>query len=249
MSNAASNKADYALYEKTACEYDRVRFSGRAGNWGHRRHVEVLNGICDDWRGKRVLEIGCGTGRITKMLVSWGSHVTATDISPEMLKVAQGRFENGDRSGRVEFRIMSVFDIDIDLASYDYIVMVNVLGRLSDPQGALDAIAAKMSAEARLVFSFPCLTSLLLPFGLLVNVRGRSLSRDVTSWWCTPKQIESYCRAAGLAVVGFKGNYYVPVPRLLFWTLPFFWSCDKLLAGPFPKLCPSAFVECRRSQG
>lgn len=247
MHVAPSSETDYLLYTKSARQYDRVRFAGRAGQWGHRRQVEILGSLCDNWHGKRVLEIGCGTGRITEALVRWGANVTATDITAEMLDAARARFKGHDPSRTPDFRVMSVFDIDLDLRSYDYVIMINVLGRLSNPGLAIEQVVSRISGEGRFVFTFPCLTSVLLPFGLLVNARGRSLSRDVTSRWYRPTQIEGLCRAAGVAVMGFRGNHYVPLPRLLFWTLPFFWACDKFLARPFPERCPSVFVECMRS--
>lgn len=247
MPSTMSNKADYALYERSASQYDRVRFRGIAGRWGHRRQIEIVKALADDWQGKRVLEIGCGTGRITEMLARWGARVTATDISGEMLDVAQSRLKDIPGVFSPEFRRMSVVDIDLDLKDYDLLIMVNVLGRLSNPVEAIRQIASKMSADCRFVFTFPCLTSVLLPFGLLANARGRSLSRDVTSRWYTPAAIRDDCAAAGLRIVGFHGNHYVPVPRLLFATLPFFWTCDKLLARRFPTRCPSVFVECRLS--
>ena len=230
-------EADFRLYERTARQYDRVRFSGLAGRWGHRRQVEILRNLCDDWRDKRVLEIGCGTGRITEALARWGRSVTATDISREMLEVARSRLREEAGLAMPEFRIMSVFECDLDLRVYDYIIMVNVLGRLSDPGRAIREIGSRMGGQGRLIFTFPCLTSVLLPAALAVNLRGKSLTRDVTSRWYTPGAIRGYCRSGGLEIVRFRGNHYVPVPRLLFPTLPLFWACDKLLGRLFPCRC------------
>ncbi len=42
-------------------------------------------------RGARVLEIGCGTGSVTAMLVARGGRVTAVDQNPEMLDRARDR--------------------------------------------------------------------------------------------------------------------------------------------------------------
>lgn len=237
--------ADFRLYEKTARQYDRVRFNGLAGSWGHRRQVEVLRSFCPDWRNKKVLEIGCGTGRITESLARWGARVTATDISKEMLQVARDRMNSQADVPTPEFRVMSVFECDLDLRSYDYIVMVNVLGRLSDPARAIREIASRMGGQTTLIFSFPCLTSILLPAALAVNLRGKSLSRDVTSRWYSPRTIRCYCLTAGLEIVRFRGNHYVPVPRLLFPTLPLFWACDQVVGRISPRRCPSVFVECR----
>jgi len=245
-SDSKSGKADYLLYENTARIYDKQRFSGLAGEWGHHRQISILKNLVQDCRGKNILEIGCGTGRITEALANWGAEVTATDISQEMLQVAQHRFSADQDIPMPKFRVMSVFDIDADLKEYDYVIMVNVLGRLSNPREAIQIISSKISETCRFIFTFPCLTSILLPFALIVNVRGKSLARDVTSHWYTPRTIEKYCNDAGLGIVRWHGNHYVPVPRLLFPTFPLFWACDSLLAGSFPKRCPSVFVVCKR---
>ncbi len=245
-SESMSDKTDYLLYEKTAETYDRQRFTGRAGEWGHNRQISILQNLAQDWQARKVLEIGCGTGRITELLARWGAKITATDISEQMLKVAQARFNKDSKLPMPEFRIMSVFDIDRSIEDYDYVIMVNVLGRLSKPREAIQKISSKISETCRFIFTFPCLTSILLPFGLVVNVRGKSLTRGATSHWYTPGTIEAYCNNAGLEIVDWQGNHYVPVPHLLFPLLPLFRMCESLLAKSFPKRCPSVFVVCKR---
>ena len=41
-----------------------------------------------DWRGKRVLEIGCGDGRLARRLVRLGARVIASDPDPEEVRQA-----------------------------------------------------------------------------------------------------------------------------------------------------------------
>lgn len=49
--------------------------------------------------GERVLDIGCGSGASTEALASAvgsGGHVTAVDVSPDLLKLARARLEGAD---------------------------------------------------------------------------------------------------------------------------------------------------------
>ncbi len=245
-SDTQDHQEDYQLYNKTAADYDNTRFKGKAGDWGHQRQLKVLRNMVEDWKGKKVLEIGCGTGRITEALVSWGANVTATDISQEMIDVAKTRFTDPHNIIQPEFQLLSIFEKNLDFSAFDSIIMINVLGRLSEPEVAINNIAASMSDGSTFIFSFPNLSSVLLPFGLLVNARGKSIGREVTSHWYMPSAIEKFCNNADLQVLQYYGNHYIPVPRLLFWTLPFFWLVEKLIAKPFPKHCASVFAKCTR---
>jgi demethylmenaquinone methyltransferase/2-methoxy-6-polyprenyl-1,4-benzoquinol methylase len=57
-----------------------------------RLHAAVaMAAVPDDEAGVRVLEIGCGTGAVTALLVSRGAAVTALDQAPEMLEQAKAR--------------------------------------------------------------------------------------------------------------------------------------------------------------
>jgi len=42
-----------------------------------------------DWRGKRVLEIGCGDGRLTRRLAELGAKVLAIDPDAERVRAAR----------------------------------------------------------------------------------------------------------------------------------------------------------------
>lgn len=55
------------------------------------------------WRGKRVLEIGCGIGTDTINFARHGADVTVAELSDESLKVAKRRAEVFDLEDRIHF--------------------------------------------------------------------------------------------------------------------------------------------------
>lgn len=240
-------KEDFQIYNRTAKQYDQVRFAGQAGIWSHRRQMEVMRRLLPDLKGKRILEIGAGTGRVTHYLAQAGARVLATDISSEMLDVAKQRLSGTSFERITEFRQFNIFDLGMNFADYDYVIALNVLSRLSNPEAAIMTIARSMLPECRFLFSFNCLYSVLLPFALLVNIRGKSLSRTVTSRWYTPAQIENFCKKAGLEILAWQGNHYVPNPRLLFFTLPLFKIFERVISKRFPQWSPSMSVVTRKS--
>ena len=55
-------------------------------------------------RGRRVLEVACGTGNHTKLLVERGYVVTGVDISDDMLRVARSKVKGGAKFVRGDMR-------------------------------------------------------------------------------------------------------------------------------------------------
>ncbi len=57
-----------------------------------------------DWRGKKVLEIGCGNGRLTRRLARLGADIEAIDPNPELIKTASMELPRTFAS-RVQFNV------------------------------------------------------------------------------------------------------------------------------------------------
>lgn len=52
----------------------------------------------------RILEVGCGTGRVLRYLLGRGCQVTGVDISGEMLEIAHQRLAAFERAGQLRLR-------------------------------------------------------------------------------------------------------------------------------------------------
>src|SRR5688500_7637341 len=57
----------------------------------------------DKWRGKKVLEIGCGIGTDTINFARAGADVTAVDLSAQSVKLARKRAEVMGVANRINF--------------------------------------------------------------------------------------------------------------------------------------------------
>jgi len=53
-----------------------------------------ISSVGKQWHGSRVLELGCGTGTFADMVVASGATYIGLDLSPRMIEVARGKFEN-----------------------------------------------------------------------------------------------------------------------------------------------------------
>ena len=84
------------LFDRVAEEYDRVRSDYPA------EIVDAACSIATLGSGSAVLEIGCGTGKLTEALARRGLHVEAVDPGERMIEVARRRVGG---SPHVTFRI------------------------------------------------------------------------------------------------------------------------------------------------
>lgn len=80
--------------------------------------------------GRRVLELGCGTGAVTARLVERGARLTALDQSPEMLERAKQRLAR--RAHEVEWLECTASEIDaLPAGGFDAVVASFALSEMS----------------------------------------------------------------------------------------------------------------------
>jgi demethylmenaquinone methyltransferase/2-methoxy-6-polyprenyl-1,4-benzoquinol methylase len=103
--------------------------------------------------GADVLEIGCGTGAVTALLLARGARVTAIDQNPEMLEQARRRL-GGSPSGRVDLVERTASEIDgLPERAFDAVVASLSLSEMSPGERAfvLRAARQRLRPEGRLV--------------------------------------------------------------------------------------------------
>lgn len=94
------------------------------------------------WRGKRVLEIGCGIGTDTINFARAGARVTAVDLSAESLKLARRRAEVFGLSDKIEFFEANAERLSeyIPARPYDLVYSFGVIHHSPDPKKIIEQI-------------------------------------------------------------------------------------------------------------
>jgi SAM-dependent methyltransferase len=136
-------------WDREAATFDDEPDHGLADPVTREAWRELLTGVLPSAPG-RVVDLGCGTGTLSRLLVDEGYRVDGLDFSPEMVararaKVPEATFVVGDAS-----------DPGLERAAYDVVLDRHVLWALPDPEAAF----------ARWV-------ELLKPGGVVVLVEGR----------------------------------------------------------------------------
>jgi SAM-dependent methyltransferase len=95
--------------------------------------------------GTRVLDVGCGVGRWSRLLAARGAIVTGIDLSPTMIAQAQQRAQAEGVGGRCRFQVQDLANLDVG-ERFDLVLGVTVLQHILDP-GALRAAVLAMTAH------------------------------------------------------------------------------------------------------
>ena len=131
--------------EKVVLSYERVRFTsprGRAIDALEKRAIrKALDAVCRELPSPRVLDLPCGTGRITELLLERGLVVTGGDISLPMIEVAREKLSRfGDR---VSLHRMDVEHLDFPDRSFDLVTCIRLFNHigLAERERALSELA------------------------------------------------------------------------------------------------------------
>ncbi len=101
--------------------------------------------------GVKCLEIGCGSGLFTEQFLSTGAEITAVDISPDLLALAQRRIKNSDKVRFVENSFEEVCDVG---GPFDAIIGSSILHHL-DIDASVKRIFHFLKPGGRMGFAEP----------------------------------------------------------------------------------------------
>jgi len=96
----------------------------------------------DRWRGKNVLEIGCGIGTDTINFARAGAQVTAIDLSAESISIARRRAEVFGLADKISFHEADAERLSdfIPVKSYDLVYSFGVIHHSPHPDLVIDQI-------------------------------------------------------------------------------------------------------------
>ncbi len=132
------------------CSYGMPRFYNRLIQLCQRRALEPW---LEAPPGTRVLDVGCGIGRWSRLLAARGACVTGIDLSPTMIAEAQRRTAASGLASRCRFMVQDSAALEVT-GLFDLILCVTVLQHMLDPGApgcALRRMKRHLAPRGRLV--------------------------------------------------------------------------------------------------
>lgn len=208
-------------------------------------------------RGKRILELGCGTGELIESLHA--SYGVGIDFSAGMIEQA-GKQSNSN--GRIHY---AVADAEEYLAEedFDYIIMSDLLGESSDVQGLLESVHQYAKRKTRIVITyFNPLWELILRLG---EKSGLKMPQDHQNW-LSVNDVENLLQLSGFEVIKSGRRLLLPkrIPALSFLINRYIANLPLLnrlclvnytvarkasVASPGENLSVSVVIPCRNEDG
>lgn len=89
--------------------------------------------------GSRVLDLPCGTGRLTRLLVSRGYRVTGADVSEAMLAHARENYrdyqrQQGGKAANVQFEVRDVLATGFNNDQFDGVTCIRLFHHFADSE-------------------------------------------------------------------------------------------------------------------
>ncbi|MCM3743415.1 class I SAM-dependent methyltransferase [Sporosarcina luteola] len=98
-------------------------------------YVDLISIATDGIEGKKIIDVGCGTGQLSVKLAKSGAFVTGIDLSKDMLMIAEKR--SNDHSLNIEFQEMPMQEIEGGEQFDAAVIAIDSLNYLPDIESVL----------------------------------------------------------------------------------------------------------------
>ncbi len=197
-----------AIYREKWCAegYDEDRFGGAFGQYLHDREIECLLADLADCEGG-VLDLGCGTGKLSLPLLQQGRPVVSVDASAEMLGIACRKADEGGLA--MAPAVCDSHDLSFADGAFEGVVCSRVLMHLSDWRKSV-AELCRVSRRV-VVIDFPPRWSFASVNGVLKRFRNvfEPRTRGYNSF--SAHEVIAELRRNGFEPMVVRRDYFLPV--------------------------------------
>lgn len=141
-------KETQKVYNEAAEFYHYGRTKKYPEGWFYNEMLEMPSvlELLGNVKGKKILDLGCGTGIYTKILTKKGALVKGFDISPEMIKIAKRE------NPQLDLKVGSAYDIPFG-EKFDIVISSLVVHYLKDWDKLFAEVSRVLKTGGIFIFS------------------------------------------------------------------------------------------------
>lgn len=140
---------------------------------------KALLSLLDPRPGEQILDLGCGTGQLTRAIAEAGAHVTGMDNSPSMVEAARARYPE------LEFSCADARDFSYP-SEFDAVFSNAVLHWVHEAESVVRCVAGSLKAGGRFVAEFGGKGNVARVAGALKEVLREEGRAEESIWWYNP---------------------------------------------------------------
>jgi SAM-dependent methyltransferase len=199
----------YSVYADPAMaeSFEAMRFGGPIGRLLSESQERVITAFLSPIAGRRILDVGTGTGRAAIALALKGAAVTGVDASEEMLTVARRRA--ADAHATVTFDRGDAHRLAFGDQSFDAVVCLRVLMHTPGWRESLTELCRV--ARERVVFDYPALASAAAIQAVARHAAHAVGARVEAYRVFSDRSVEDVLERAGFRVVDRHRQFVLPI--------------------------------------
>ena len=154
-------------YDKEAQTYDAARSGHRQGRIVDMLQIQFIKRKIKPRKGKKLLEVGCGTGRILLPLAKTGVECYGVDAAKNMLSRLQKKA--AQMNVKIHFKQGDIEKIPFKANTFDAVYTMHVLMHLPDYKKAVNSMHRVLKPGGTLVLDFPNANSPWTKLSVMLN--------------------------------------------------------------------------------
>lgn len=162
----------------------------------------------------RVLDVGCGPGVMTEVVLERGGVFDGVDLSPEMISEAKEKFGH---LPNVRFNVGNIESIEANDDTYDQLICMAVIEYLKTPDRALAEMARVLKPGGVAIITMPkrwhisrVTVAANKPVRALAKLMGAATADHLPRLRLQPQELDDAARRAGLIYEGGSQYHFTP---------------------------------------
>lgn len=176
------------------------------------------------WKGKTVVDVGCGTGLLACNIARRGANVLGVDFSKEAIKIAQSSYNLPN----LEFRCMDVMALT---GKFDMVVSAGAIEHVDNPFSMLKHLKTLLNQKGSIIVVCPNWTN---PRGHVLMTLWHLFGAPITladKHYLTPIEFEKWSKILGM--------------KLEWRTFDHDWAHGKRLLKDFKRRLPNVMLDAK----